>query len=132
MVLHSQGSASCPPLIRPLSIMNTHSLPARTALRDNISRMFHRWRLCFIPRMPHSVIYNAWSVQASTSRYLPPVPSTCPATSPKKVTWPTEPTRDSDVNALFFVVEIQVSHMCGSGTLLAFAVSIQCCDTGKE
>jgi hypothetical protein len=31
--------------------------------------MFHRWQLCFIPRMTHSPIYNGWSVPASTSLF---------------------------------------------------------------
>ena len=59
---------------------NTGPWPAGMALRDDIRRMFHRWGLCFIPRMTHSPVYNGWSVPASTSRYLPPVPSTGPAT----------------------------------------------------
>src|SRR5665213_4351653 len=50
---------------------NTGPWPARTALRDDIRRMFHRWRRCFIPRMTHLPIYDSWSVLASTSRYLP-------------------------------------------------------------
>jgi hypothetical protein len=41
--------------------------------------MFYRWRLGFIPRLLRSPIYNGWSDPASTSRYLPPAPSTCPA-----------------------------------------------------
>jgi hypothetical protein len=28
------------------------------ALCDDIRRMFHRWRLCFIPRMTDSLIHN--------------------------------------------------------------------------
>ena len=48
--------------------------------RRYIRRMFHRWRRCFIPRMTHLPIYDSWSVLASTSRYLPPVPSKFPAT----------------------------------------------------
>ena len=54
-------------------------MPAPTALRDDICRMFHRSWLCFIPRMKHSPIYDAWSVLVSTSHYLPPVLSTWPA-----------------------------------------------------
>ena len=63
------------------ALTTEHRLLARSmALRDDIRQMFHRWRLCFIPRMTPSPIYNRWSVPANRSRYLPPVPSTCPAT----------------------------------------------------